>query len=199
MLSENIKMLRKRHGLSQGELAKILNVHQTAVSQWENKRTRPDPDALQNMAALFDVSVDYLLRDNSRSGNQRTPLQGDAFDEIPFDSIESIHESGYLTPDLYSPEKEYFALQIRGDSMSPDYRSGDTVIFAAQDTCVSGQDCAVIFKNNKSVFRRVRFSNHGIILQPLNPQYEPIILPHSSSEKKKLRIIGVAKELRRKI
>ncbi len=56
-----IKELRKKHGLSQQGLADILHVHQTAVSQWENDKTAPDLDNLQQMAKLFNVSTDYIL------------------------------------------------------------------------------------------------------------------------------------------
>ncbi len=56
-----IKELRKKHGLSQQELADALHVHQTAVSQWENGKTAPDLDNLQQMAKLFGVSTDYIL------------------------------------------------------------------------------------------------------------------------------------------
>lgn len=60
----SIRNLRKNLGLSQAELAKKLNVHQTAVSQWENGRTMPDIDSLTKIADIFGVSVDVLLGNN---------------------------------------------------------------------------------------------------------------------------------------
>jgi transcriptional regulator with XRE-family HTH domain len=57
----SIRNLRKNLGLSQAELAQKLNVHQTAVSQWENGRTMPDVDSLKRIAEIFGVSVDVLL------------------------------------------------------------------------------------------------------------------------------------------
>ncbi len=56
-----IKELRKKHKLSQQGLADMLHVHQTAISQWENDKTAPDLDNLQQMAKLFHVSTDYIL------------------------------------------------------------------------------------------------------------------------------------------
>ena len=56
-----VKELRKKSGYSQQKLAKILNVHQTAISQWETERTSPDIDIASKMAAVFLVSLDYLL------------------------------------------------------------------------------------------------------------------------------------------
>ena len=60
-----IKELRLKNKISQTKLAKALNVHQTAVSQWEQGRTSPDMETLPKIADFFGVSTDYILcRDN---------------------------------------------------------------------------------------------------------------------------------------
>lgn len=56
-----IAELRKAENLTQGELAKILNVHYSAVSQWERGLTFPDVQNLQNMASYFNVTMDYIM------------------------------------------------------------------------------------------------------------------------------------------
>lgn len=56
-----IQKLRKDKGLSQLELAKAINVHQTAISQWETEKTNPDMTTIQILADYFNVTVDYLL------------------------------------------------------------------------------------------------------------------------------------------
>ena len=50
-----IAQLRKEKDWSQQELADMLEVHQTAVSQWENERTTPNFEALMELCGLFDV------------------------------------------------------------------------------------------------------------------------------------------------
>lgn len=60
-----IKELRKLHGYSQAELSEMLNVHQTAISQWERGSTYPDIVNLKAMSGLFGVSTDYLLGNDS--------------------------------------------------------------------------------------------------------------------------------------
>ncbi len=57
----NVKSLRKNKGMSQQELAEYLHVHQTSVSQWETGRTNPDTVQAIELAAYFNVSVDYVL------------------------------------------------------------------------------------------------------------------------------------------
>ena len=56
-----INELRKSNGFSQQKLAEILNVHQTAISQWETGRTTPDIELASKMAQIFGVSLEYLL------------------------------------------------------------------------------------------------------------------------------------------
>lgn len=56
-----IKELRKKHGYSQQELANLLFVNQTAVSQWERGSTTPSPSILLALSDLFETTTDYLL------------------------------------------------------------------------------------------------------------------------------------------
>ena len=60
-LTQRIKELRTRNGLSQAALADRLHVSRQAVTKWEAGRGIPDVDNLRAMAALFGVSVDHLL------------------------------------------------------------------------------------------------------------------------------------------
>ncbi|MBE6137848.1 MAG: helix-turn-helix transcriptional regulator [Erysipelotrichaceae bacterium] len=63
-LEEKIMMLRKQKGLSQEELAYELNVSRQAVSKWEMGTATPDLDKIISMSELFNVSTDYLLKED---------------------------------------------------------------------------------------------------------------------------------------
>lgn len=60
-LNNNIARFRKEKGLTQEQLAKVLNVSVAAVSKWENGNNRPDIELLPALAEVFQVSVDALL------------------------------------------------------------------------------------------------------------------------------------------
>lgn len=60
-IAENIKRLRQESQLTQAQLAERLGVSYQAVSRWENETTYPDIELLPSIAALFGVTVDYLL------------------------------------------------------------------------------------------------------------------------------------------
>lgn len=56
-----LKQLRQKHKLTQGELASILGLKPTAISNYESKRNEPSFDKLIALSKYFDVSCDYLL------------------------------------------------------------------------------------------------------------------------------------------
>lgn len=60
-MANKIKELRKKKGLTQKELSSLIGVSQNTLSYWENGVYDIDTKSLQRLAAIFDVSVDYLL------------------------------------------------------------------------------------------------------------------------------------------
>ena len=63
ILADKILRLRKRNGWSQDDLAERLNVSRQSVSKWESAQSIPDIGKLIDMARLFGVTTDYLLKD----------------------------------------------------------------------------------------------------------------------------------------
>lgn len=61
MLSDNIRNYRKKHNMSQDELADKLGVSRQSVSLWENGQTQPTIDNIIAMAKIFNISSDELL------------------------------------------------------------------------------------------------------------------------------------------
>ena len=71
-IGQRIKKLREDEHLSQLELAKIINVCNTTVSQYENGSRTPSDDIKIKLANYFNVSTDYLL---GLSDNEKEPTQ----------------------------------------------------------------------------------------------------------------------------
>ena len=65
-LGQKLKEIRKRFGLSQEQLAEIMNVSRQAITKWENNRGLPDVSNLQELSKVFGITVDYLLNDNNQ-------------------------------------------------------------------------------------------------------------------------------------
>lgn len=71
MFKDIIKDLRESQDMSQYELAKALQVSQSAVAKWELGKTEPTSSALVSISKFFDVSADYLLELEDEFGNKK--------------------------------------------------------------------------------------------------------------------------------
>ena len=60
---EKLKVLRKKKGLTQQEVAELLNVERVTYTKWENGKNKPNYEKLSMLVCIFDVSLDYLLGD----------------------------------------------------------------------------------------------------------------------------------------
>ena len=58
---EKLQKLRARAGLSQDQLAELLDVSRQAVSKWERDEAMPEAEKLVRISRQFRVSTDYLL------------------------------------------------------------------------------------------------------------------------------------------
>lgn len=63
ILEDKIITLRKKKGWSQEELAGQLGVFRPSVSKWEGGQAVPDLDKILQLSQIFDVSTDYLLKE----------------------------------------------------------------------------------------------------------------------------------------
>ena len=62
-LGEKIQLSRKKKGMSQEELANLLNVSRQAVQKWESGASTPELTKLVEISNVFDVSLDWLVKD----------------------------------------------------------------------------------------------------------------------------------------
>ena len=84
ILADKIITLRKKNGWSQEELAEKLNVTRQSVSKWEGAQSVPDLNKILLMSRIFEVSTDYLLKDELEEpdGTQNTEsLETGGFEE----------------------------------------------------------------------------------------------------------------------
>lgn len=73
VFATRLRELRKKAGLRQEDMARLLLIHRTAYTKYETDRATPDQDGLRKLSNLFQVSVDYLLG-NDKPINQATHL-----------------------------------------------------------------------------------------------------------------------------
>jgi len=104
-LGQKLKEIRKKFGLSQEQLAEIMNVSRQAITKWENDTGMPDVSNLQELSKIFNLTVDYLLEnDNSLPAlSMKIELDKEKYE---------MNHSGYIQiiKDNYAEPWEVYAL-----------------------------------------------------------------------------------------
>ena len=195
----NIRKLRKQAGMSQQELANALNVHQTAVSQWETSRTAPDIETLAHMAQLFDTSIDEITGRPSlqKEKGVKIPVYGNVAAGIPIEAIADIEDYEEI-PEDWLNSGDFIALRIKGDSMEPRIESGDVVIVRLQSTAETGDTVIALVNGDEATCKKIKIRPEGIMLSSINTAYEPMFYSNKEIEELPVRILGVVVELRGK-
>jgi len=70
-IGRRLKAAREMAGLSQGQVARLLQMHRPTISEIEAGRRRVTADELVRFADVYDVSLDWLTR-NSETTNGRS-------------------------------------------------------------------------------------------------------------------------------
>ncbi len=73
ILAEKVALLRKKKGWSQEELAEKLGISRQSVSKWESAASIPDIDKIILLSQIFQVSTDYLLKDEMEETDKMAP------------------------------------------------------------------------------------------------------------------------------
>lgn len=195
-----IRRLRLVNRYSQKDLATLLNVAQNTISNWENGIREPDHSTILKLSSLLNVTTDYLLgRDSNAFDTTDNPVRINVYGSIPagipFEAIEDIQGWEEIPSDWTKGGKKYIALIVKGDSMYPKYLDGDIVIIQLQEDCECSQDCACYVNGYEATLKRITIADGTITLTPLNPNYAPKTYRHPGE----VTIIGIVKEIRRKV
>ncbi len=65
-IGKKLKEARARTGLSQEAIAEAVHVSRQTISNWENEKTYPDILSLIQLSDLYQVSLDELLKGDSK-------------------------------------------------------------------------------------------------------------------------------------
>lgn len=95
-MAQKLTTLRKEKGLTQMELAEVLDVSRQAVSKWELGTALPGTDKLKSIADLYGVSVDYLLDENQERYEPTIPLASSTPEGNGRDKLFLVMRTGIL-------------------------------------------------------------------------------------------------------
>lgn len=224
LLGDIIKQYREEHQMSLQDFADLIGTSRSYIHMLEknvnpstNKPINPSIETLKSLAKAMNMDLDLLLKqlndeqniylDESEykkqfsSNNSNSAIvfvYGTIPAGIPMECIEDIIDTEEIPSDMLKGGKQYFGLKVKGNSMEPEYLDGDTLILEKADDCENGDDAVIMVNGNDGTFKRVFKNENGVILQPLNPTYSPMVYSNEQIENLPVRIIGVVEEIRRK-
>ncbi|MBR2476836.1 MAG: helix-turn-helix domain-containing protein [Clostridia bacterium] len=202
----NIKKRRKELGLTLAELAARVGLRDATIQRYESGEIpNIKKDTIMKLAKELKCTPGYLMGwtdletvTSSADAFMKIPVLGLIPAGVPIEAVEDVLGYEEIPSSYCAGGEKYFALKLNGNSMYPEYHSGDIVILKQQETCNSNEDCAVMINGGDATFKRVVRQKNGIMLKPLNPNYDTLFYTNEEIEQLPVRIIGVFKELRRR-
>lgn len=216
MDTSRIVALAKKQGKSITYLCGLIGRYRGYMKDISKASSAMPMEYLQIIAADLGTTPEYLLfetdnpsvmmkNDSNVRGfsMERSVVQIKVYGTIPagvpVEAVEDIIDTEEIPASWLSGDREYFALQVHGDSMYPQYLEGDVVIFLKTDTCETGDDCVVYVNGQDATLKRIkRYEDGSLSLCPLNTSYSPCTFTAKQVQELPVTIGGVAVELRRK-
>ena len=226
-LGDKIKRIRLIRGYSQDELAKRCGYKaRSTINKIESGINDVPRSKIKIIAQALGIDESILLDDQAHIGFTdaeqpiqvskapktityndslglnvqaciKIPILGTVIAGIPISAIEEIIGWEEISPKLAS-QGDYFALKIKGDSMSPTIDAGDVVIVKKQQDVNSGDIAIVCANGDEATCKKIIKHKEGISLVSLNPKYEPMYYDKADIVDKPIHIIGKVVELRRR-
>jgi len=195
---DRLKLFRENQRLTQNKIADELKITQSSYNLYESgKRNIPDEIKIK-IKEIYNISFDWLLTgsgsmyDDDKKNlvpintTDKIIMNNDHV-QIPILDIKAsagYGREGVDNPNIidyldmakhilgrYKPEK-VVCVEVTGDSMEPNFRSGDYVLCAIGS--IENDGFYIINLNNNILFKRLQFiKQNKIIIKATNPLYDP--------------------------
>lgn len=184
-----LQTLMDKNGLTNYQLSKALDCHQTSVKNWLDG-AKPQKLMLKKIAEYFGVSMDYLLTGKQK---EKPSLElGEPIGAITGIPIIASVKAGYNGMAVEDDTGEYVqipsvmlrghsasecrAMHIRGDSMYPNMKDGDIVVVHIQSEVENGKVAVCIVNGDEGTIKRFFHYSDRVELWPDNPQVPKMVL-----------------------
>lgn len=196
--------------MSAADLSRALGINEGTVSQYKKGLYEPKQKRTQEIARILNVSIAWLMGadmpmspyefpsniTHNKKGIQ-IPVLGKVAAGYPIEAVENIIGYEEISEEM-AHSGDYFALQVKGDSMLPRFADGDIVIVRKQEDIDSGDIAIMLVNGNEATIKKVQKFEDGINLIPSNPAYD--VMTFTKKEIISLPVICLGKvvELRAK-
>lgn len=217
-LAKLLKEKRTKLGWSMAKLGEVARISPTYIMKIE-KGHRPTNQVLIKLAKSLDLDLKIVLQmvEYERDPKAYELIHGKEEkpvlllkEKLPYQMIPVIdytqagdwrevidtYQAGQGSDEVpvSSDRPDLIALRVKGNSMEPLIRDGQVVVVDPHRQ-PNNSDIVIAVKEGKSTIKRLhRVDEATIILEPLNPAFEKIVLTRQDSVD--LRIVGVVIEIK---
>ncbi len=198
MVNDRLREFFKKQEINQTAFAKAISISLGNISDIMTGKINPSSHALQKMAEVYGININWLLTGSGSmyDDDKKNLVPKDTADkiimttdhvQIPIldikasagygrESVDNSNIIDYLDMakhilGRYKPEK-VVCVEVTGDSMEPNFRSGDYVLCAIGS--IENDGFYIINLNNNILFKRLQFiKQNKIIIKATNPLYDP--------------------------
>ncbi len=212
-LANYLRTIRESLGYSIYDVNKLCEISPSYLSLMENGKRRPSPIILKKLSSIYGIEYHDLLKKAGFSDlieykdNIKTDILGNMVTPIP---LLGTVKAGYnylaqenwigtidVEKSLVGDGDGYFALKVKGDSMFPVLVENDIVVVKRQNDFENGDIVVAIINGDEATIKKAKKSEAGILLQPFNNNYEPLIFTNEEIRNLPVIIIGIVKQLKR--
>lgn len=202
VFSDRLKEALDKRNISAAELSRQLGVNEGTVSNYKKGLYEPKQRRLEEISQVLNVSIAWLMGADVpmsavKSKGTKIPVLGTVRAGIPMEAVENIIDYEEISEDM-ARQGEFFALQIKGDSMEPRICEGDVVIVRKQSDVDSGDTAIVLVNGEEATIKKIQKFDGGINLIPSNPSYDVRTYTNEQIEVLPVQILGKVVELRGK-
>ncbi len=206
-IANRIKIALDMRKMKQTDLVNSTGIGKSSISTYISGEYEPKQKNIYKIAKALDVNEAWLMGydvpmqrdvDKNKIKGVRIPVLGYVRAGVPINTIEEVIDYEEIHPDL-AASGDYFALQVKGDSMEPKFSEGDVVIVREQPDVESGEIAIVLINGDEGTVKKlVKYDNGSIALVASNPAYTPMMFTPQQIEELPVRVVGKVVELRAK-
>lgn len=181
-----LRSSREQNDLTIKDVANRIGLSTSTISRYENGIVENvSIPTMQMLADLYKVNVLWLLgkseekheRIINKQSTISVPLVGTIAAGTPILAEENVER--YFNID--SSIKADFCLRIKGDSMINEGIHNNDIVFIHQQPILENGEIGAVIIDGEATLKRFYKTNTGIVLQPANEKYAPIIVDENSN------------------
>ena len=197
------------------ELSKKTGISKTNISCYMSGKYEAKQDGVKLLAEALNVDPVWLMgydvnmerMDDTLKKIGAIPLSNKNMAKIPilgtvkagYDYLAQENWQGTIEVEtsLVGDGKDFIALKVHGDSMSPVLIEDDIVIVKKQNDFETGDIVVALVNGDEATIKKGKKNENSILLQPFNPSYEPLIFTYDEMKTIPVTIVGVVRQLKR--